>query len=182
MKYFTILTALLLPLLSLADTSEAVDSSIDDVDGPPPPPAAKHGNLRKANPCDQYLRAEHIIRINQNQTELDRIQAKNPNRAQHIKAENANATNYVHQMQSNSTFIQECEQVETHRRIKQECMRMRHLEMQSNNKDNATKAENAKKKLTVMQSNSTLVAECKNDAAGKGKGGAAAQNGKPTVC
>jgi hypothetical protein len=169
MKHLSLLTTLLLPLLSLADSS----------DGPPGNATGhQHGGkgngARRMTVCDRFLHAENIIRINANQTEMARIEAQNPKRAQRIQAESANATSFVNEVQGNKTLVAECSAEQARHMEARQCARLRHLEAQANDATNATRQAEAKTKLLQLESNQTLVNECKNEGS-KGKDGKGGQ-------
>jgi hypothetical protein len=175
----SIFSTLLLSSLAFARGDKGQDDPTQPANGAQP----KHGGGgggggrgRASTPCDQFIHAEFVVKVNSNKTEMDRIEAKNPTRAQRLQAENANATALMHQLEANSTFVKECQTYEVRRHLDRDCNRLRHLEQAANDSTNSTRQADAKNKLAELQKNQTLVNDCKNQQSGSNGGKGATGN------
>ncbi|EHA47620.1 hypothetical protein MCOR02_007075 [Pyricularia oryzae] len=128
--------------------------------------------------CNKMFKLEGLEKIAGNQTLLNEITKNNATKADDIKDKAKKAEPELKALQDNSTLVAECGKYAAYRKEKRQCGEMHRLErlekiagndtlLNQVTKNNATKADDLKKKaqerkatLETLQKNTTLTAFC----------------------
>jgi len=100
----------------------------------------KHSaNFREFFECRNLTRLSKIVDLNNNATAMQIFASKvSPDELQKFKAKAANATTELNALKSNSTLVQECDQMAAKRQAERQCFEIKALQRLVNLGNNAT--------------------------------------------